>query len=211
LGLLGDFTRAFLLVTTTVLVLGIITFFILETTLAALFFLLILMAPISIIIYRYVKRKTETEEANLLDILRQILVCIYVISFTSWMFDVGTTYYVLDVLSINIELNPLGWPLGALGALLFFIPAMILTYLLLFRVKKIYAILVAMIITVLTLYLGFQNFIAAGQNLSFIDPSVSAVSEVYRYLFVAALACDITYVLAFSLINLRRTSRTRIT
>jgi len=211
LGLLGDFTRAFLLVTTTILVLGIITFFILETTLAALFFLLILMAPISIIIYRYVKRKTETEEANLLDILRQILVYIYVISFTSWMFDVGTTHYVLDVLSINIELNPLGWPLGALGALLFFIPAMILTYLLLFRVKKIYAILVAIIITVLTLYHGFQNFIAAGQNLSFIDPSVSAVSEVYRYLFVAALACDITYVLAFSLINLRRTSRTRIT
>ena len=209
MGLLRDFTRVFLLATITILLLNVIIFFMLRTTLMAVFFLLILSAPVSIMICEYRRRKTE--KANLLDMLRQILVSMYGISFTFWIFDVGITYYVLDVLSVNIEVNPLGWPLGALGVLLFYIPAMIFTYLLLFKIEKIYAILVAMIITVLTLYLGFQNFIAGGQNLSFIDPSVSSVSEVYRYLFVAVLACNITYVLAFSWVNLRETSKTSAT
>jgi hypothetical protein len=209
--LLDDLTRTFLLMTTTIFVLGTIIFLSLATTLVALFFLLILMAPISIIIYGYMNRKAKTEQASLLDMLRQVLVCMYSISFTSWIFDVCTTYYVLDVLNINVELNPLGWPLGALGALLFFAPVSILTYLLLFKVKKIYAIISAMITTVLTLYLGFQNFIAASQNLSFIYPSISATSQVYRYLFVAALACNITYVVTFSSMTLRKTSKTRVT
>jgi len=209
MGLLRDFTRVFLLATITILILSVIIFFVLGTALMTLFFLLVLSAPVSIMICRYGNRKTE--KSNLLDMLRQILVSMHGISFTFWMFDVGITYYVLDVLSVNIEVNPLGWPLGALGALLFYIPAMIFTYLLLFKIEKIYALLVAMILTVLTLYLGFQNFIAGGQNLSFIDPSASSVSEVYSYLFVAVLACNITYVLAFSWVNLRETSKTSAT
>jgi hypothetical protein len=71
------------------------------------------------------------------------------------------------------------------------------TYLLLFKVKQRYAILVAIVITVLTLYLGFLNFVAGGQNFGFFIDSVPSVSEAYSYLFSAVIVIDIIYVLVF--------------
>lgn len=197
MGLLGDFAKGFLVMTAIIWILNAITFFSLEKTLAALLLFLILVIPISVIVYECWKFKTGREKMNRLDRLKQILISMYGISFACWIFDVGSTYYVLNFLDVVAEQNPLGWPFGALGVLIFYVPAMVFTYLLSFKVKQRYALLVATIITVLALYLGFLNFVAGGQNFSLIDHTVPSVSEAYHYLFFAVIAIDIICALAF--------------
>ena len=166
--------------------------------------LLVLVIPVSIIGYKIVKWKTEAEKTNGFDMLRQILISVYGVSFAAWTFDVGTTYYVLDVLGAATEQNPLGWPLGALGALIFYIPAIVFTYLLLFKIRKRYALWVAVLITGITLYLGLLNFIAGSQNFGFIDHIVPSVSEIYNYLFITILLGDIIFLFSFPLIILHK-------
>jgi hypothetical protein len=165
--------------------------------LAATLFLLILIIPISIIAYESWKWRIEKKNVNRLDRLRQILISMYGVSFACWISDIGSTYYAIDVLGVAAEQNPLGWPFGALGALVFYIPAIVFAYLLLFKVKQKYALLVATIITVLTLYLGFLNFFAGGQNFGFLIDSIPSVSEAYSYLFLTVIVIDIIYVLVF--------------
>jgi len=197
MGSLSDFAKGFLMMTVIIWILSIITFFVLGKTLAALLFLLILVIPISIVAYESWKWKTGKENVNRLDRLKQILISMYGVSFVCWAFDIGSTYFVIDVLGVAAEQNPLGWPFGALGALIFYIPAMVFTYLLLFKVKQRYALLVATIIAILTLYLGFMNFIAGGQNFSVFIYSVPSVSDAYSYLFFAVIVIDIIYALVF--------------
>ncbi|MEM2147628.1 MAG: hypothetical protein QXJ94_03375 [Candidatus Bathyarchaeia archaeon] len=194
---LSDFANGFLVMTVIIWILNIITFFVLGKTLAALIFLLILIIPISIVAYEGWNWKTGKKNVNRLHRLRQILISTYGVSFACWVFDIGSTYYAIDVLGVAAEQNPLGWPFGALGALIFYVPAMVFTYLLLFKVKQTYAILVAIVITVLTLYLGFLNFVAGGQNFGFFIDSVPSFSEAYSYLFSAVIVIDIIYALVF--------------
>ena len=194
---LSDFAKGFLTMTVVIWILNIVTFFVLGKTLAATLFFLILIIPISIIAYESWKWKTGKKNVNRLGRLKQILISMYGISFACWMFDVCSTYYAIDVLGVAAEQNPLGWPFGALGALIFYVPAMIFTYLLLFKVKQKYAILTATIITFLTLYLGFLNFVAGSQNFGFFIDSVPSVSEAYNYLFLTAIVIDIIYVFVF--------------
>ena len=81
------------------------------------------------------------------------------------MFDVFTTFYAIDYLGIAGETNPLGWPLGALGALFFYVPAYVFTYTLLFRLEGRGPHGVAILITMLSLWLGIMNLFAAVHNL----------------------------------------------
>ncbi|MEM3697542.1 MAG: hypothetical protein QXQ94_08620 [Candidatus Bathyarchaeia archaeon] len=178
-------------------ILNIVTFFVLGKTLAATLFLLILVIPVLIVAYESWKWKMGKENINRLDRLKQVLISMYGVSLACWTFDVISTYYAIDILGVAAEQNPLGWPFGALGALIFYIPAMVFTHLLLFKVKQKYAILVATIITVLALYLGFLNFVAGSQNFGFFIDSVPSVSEAYSYLFLTVIVIDIIYVLVF--------------
>jgi hypothetical protein len=84
-------------------ILNAITFFSLERTLAALLLFLILVIPISVIVYECWKFKTGREKMNRLERLKQILISIYGVSFACWVFDVGSTYYVIDVLGVTAE------------------------------------------------------------------------------------------------------------
>jgi len=86
--------------------------------------------------------------------------------FFCWVFDVITTYNAVVVLRAAVEMNPLGWPLGVVGALLFYVPALVFTYLLLFRVGNRLASWVAVLITVLALFFGVMNLGAGLHNLA---------------------------------------------
>jgi len=97
------------------------------------------------------------------------LLYVYTVPFFSWMFDVSTTFYAINCLGIAAEMNPLGWPLGALGALIFYIPAYIFTYALLFRLHSKYAPWVATLITMLALTLGTLNLLTGIHNLQVIQ------------------------------------------
>ena len=94
-----------------------------------------------------------------------LLLYAYIVPFFSWMFDVLTTFYAIDCLGIAGEMNPLGWPLGALGALIFYVPAYIFTYMLLFRLQGRCPPRVAVLITMLALGLGVMNLLAGLHNL----------------------------------------------
>lgn len=82
-----------------------------------------------------------------------------------WAFDVLSTLYVINFLGVAEELNPLGWPFGAWGALIFYIPAFLFTYLLLFRIENRLSSWIAVSITVISLGLGVMNLLAGLHNI----------------------------------------------
>ena len=98
-----------------------------------------------------------------------LLLYAYIVPFLFWMFDVFTTFYAIDYLGIAGETNPLGWPLGALGALIFYVPAYIFTYILLFRLQGRCPHGVAALVTMLSLGLGLMNLLAGLHNLEVVQ------------------------------------------
>jgi len=96
---------------------------------------------------------------------KTLLLYTYIVPFSSWMFDIFTTFYAIDYLGIAGEMNPLGWPLGALGALIFYIPAYTFTNMLLFKLHSKYSPWTAILITILALALGLMNLLAGIHNL----------------------------------------------
>ena len=80
-----------------------------------------------------------------------------------------TTLYAIDYLGVAEELNPLGWPLGAWGALAFYIPALLFTYLLLFKIQNLFSTWIAASITVIALGLGVMNLLAGLHNVGVVS------------------------------------------
>lgn len=100
----------------------------------------------------------------MIDRTKRRLLYLHIVPLSFWAFDLATTLYAIDYLGVAREINPLGWPLGAWGALMFYIPALIFTYLLLFRIQNKYSGWVAALITVMTLGLGVMNLLAGLHN-----------------------------------------------
>lgn len=101
--------------------------------------------------------------------MRPILLYSYIFPFSCWAFDVIATFYAIDVLHVAGEMNPLGWPLGALGALTFYIPALTFTYLLLFRTKNRLSPVVAVLETLLAFGFGVMNLFAGLHNIGVVE------------------------------------------
>jgi hypothetical protein len=177
-----------------------------DTLTAALFFL-ILLIPISIIIYTFSKRQENSgERATVYEKLKRFLIPLQGAAFACWTFDVSTTFYAIDVVRRATELNPLGWPLGAIGALIFYVPAIIFTYTLLFKLKQKESLVAAIVITVLAACLGSMNFNAGVQNFGFFLNSVSFTMEGYSFLFSLVVAVDLIYAVAFARLARREAS-----
>jgi Na+/H+ antiporter NhaA len=100
---------------------------------------------------------------------KSYLLYLHIVPFLCWAFDVLTTLYVIDYLGVAEELNPLGWPFGAWGALMFYIPALIFTYLLLSRVQSRYSTWAAVSITAVALGIGVMNLLAGIHNVGVAD------------------------------------------
>jgi hypothetical protein len=178
---------------------NIIALVIAGDVLTASLFFLILLIPISIIIYTFSKRQeNSSERATVYEKLKTFLIPLHGAAFACWTFDVSTTFYAIDVVRKAAELNPLGWPLGAIGALIFYVPAIIFTYTLLFRIKQKESLVVAAVITVLAACLGLMNFNAGAQNFRFFLNSVSFTMEGYSFLFSLVVAVDLIYAVAFA-------------
>ena len=111
-----------------------------------------------------------------------LLLYAYIVPFFSWMFDVLTTFYAIDCLGIAGEMNPLGWPLGALGALIFYVPAYIFTYMPLFRLQGRCSPWVAVLITMLALGLGVMNLLAGLHNLEVVKIRPEGTLDTTRHL-----------------------------
>lgn len=96
---------------------------------------------------------------------KSFLLYLHIVPLCFWAFDVLTTLYVIDYLGVAVELNPLGWPFGAWGALMFYIPALVFTYLLLHRIERRYSLWIAALITMMALGFGVMNFLAGIHNM----------------------------------------------
>jgi len=199
MSLIGDFAKGFLAMTVPIWVLNIVTLVILGYAWIGLLFFLILLIPISMMIHMFSRRKKNgRERVNIVERVKHILISLHGVSFACWVFDVGTTYYVIDILGVAAEQNPLGWPLGAIGVSVFHVPALAFTYLLLFKIKQRISLLTAILITVLSLNIGSMNLIAGFQNFSFFPHSVSLTVEAYYRLLFAVIAVDFIYAIAFA-------------
>jgi hypothetical protein len=196
---LNGFIQGFSAMLVAIWICNIIALVIAGDVLTASLFFLILLIPISIIIYTFSKRQeNSSERATVYEKLKTFLIPLHGAAFACWTFDVSTTFYAIDVVRKAAELNPLGWPLGAIGALIFYVPAIIFTYTLLFRIKQKESLVVAAVITVLAAYLGLMNFNAGAQNFRFFLNSVSFTMEGYSFLFSLVVAVDLIYAVAFA-------------
>lgn len=95
---------------------------------------------------------------------KRCVLYLHVAPFLCWAFDVLTTLYAINFLGVAEELNPLGWPFGVWGALAFYIPAILFTYLLLFRIRNRLSSWIAASITAVSLGLGVMNLLAGLHN-----------------------------------------------
>ncbi len=204
---LNGFIQGFSAMLVAIWMCNIIALLIAGDTLTASLFFLILLIPISIIIYTFSKRQENNgEKVSVSEKLKMLLIPLHGAAFACWTFDISTTFYAIDVVRKAAELNPLGWPLGAIGALIFYVPAIAFTYTLLFKIKQKASLVAAVVITVLAAYLGSMNFNAGVQNFGFFLNSVSFTMEGYSFLFSFVVAVDLIYAVAFAKLARREAS-----
>ena len=103
--------------------------------LLGLTYCIILIIPFTTAIYLWLRKKNpknissvEKWPSLLFSLQGAVLAC--------WAFDLATTFYSINITKEAVEINPLGWPLGALGALTYYAPTVILSYILLFRINQ---------------------------------------------------------------------------
>jgi len=120
-----------------------------------------------------------------------------------WTYDVATTYYAINIAGLATELNPLGWPMGILGAAAYYVPTVALSYVLLFRLKGNVALYAAVPYTLVTISMASMNLFAGAQNFQlFVDTALLASSV--RFDLVALIAAlDVAAPLTLRYLTLR--------
>jgi hypothetical protein len=120
-----------------------------------------------------------------------------------WTYDIATTYYAINITGLATELNPLGWPMGILGAAAYYIPTVVLSYVLLFRLKGNVALYAAVPYTLVTLSMASMNLFAGAQNFQvFVDTALLA-SNVRFDLVASIAALDVAVPLALRYLIIR--------
>jgi len=118
-----------------------------------------------------------------------------------WSFDMLTTYYAIDVTGLAIELNPLGWPLGILGAAAFYMPVLVFSYVLLFRFREKYTLIAAVPLTLLTLGMALMNLVAGAQNFQVFVDTAALASNVRFELLTTVAFFDLAVPLALKRVS----------
>jgi hypothetical protein len=118
---------------------------------------------------------------------RQVLFGVQGAALAFWTFDMATTFYAINLTDLATELNPLGWPMGILGAAVYYLPTAILSYVLLFRLKGNFPLYMAIPFTMVTLAMASMSLFAGAQNYQvFVGSAVLASSA--RFDLLASIA-----------------------
>jgi hypothetical protein len=128
-------------------------------------YLFILLLLLECAVFLWLKRSRNPEKANAYTKWSNFLFALEGVALGCWAFDLLTTFYAIDVTKLAFEVNPLGWPLGAMGAFSYYIPTVILTYFLLFRMKQKTSLFAAAAMSAVALAMGSMNLVAASGNL----------------------------------------------
>jgi hypothetical protein len=145
-----------------------------------LMYLLILLIPASSITYLKLKNTNPKIVPETSEKWRNLLFSFQGVALAFWIFDIVTTFYAINVTGLAIELNPLGWPVGILGAFAFYGPTLICSYVLLFKIKESISFFSAIPLTLVTLGMGTMNLVAGAQNFQV-------------FVYTAAIATGIRY------------------
>ena len=179
MGLLKTLAQGFLVATGLIWIFNIASLIHSGDAWLGFMYLLILLIPASSIVL--LKQKNESvrlpEDSNK---WRNLLFSFQGAALGFWFFDIITTFYAINVTRLAIELNPLGWPWGILGALAFYGPALTFSYVLLFRMNKKVPLFAVLPLTLLTLGMGTMNLVAGAQNFQVFVATASLASGV-RY------------------------------
>lgn len=147
-----------------------------------LLYLLILLIPASSLTYLKLKN-TNPKMPEASEKWRNLLFSFQGVGLAFWMFDIATTFYAINVTGLATELNPLGWPLGILGAFAYYAPTLVFSYVLLFKIKESISLYAAIPLTLVTLGMGMMNLVAGALNfLVFVYTAALATGVLYGLL-----------------------------
>jgi hypothetical protein len=156
----------------------------------ALLYLLILTIPVSTILYLKLKNTNPRANVEAGEKWRNLLFSVQGAALAFWAFDIATTFYAINVTGLAVELNPLGWPLGILGAFIYYGPTMVFSYVLLFKIKESITFYAAVPLTLLTLGMSMMNLMAGAQNFQvFINTAALTTGVGYGLLAVIGTVC----------------------
>jgi hypothetical protein len=186
MGSLKSFAQGFLVATGLIWIFNVASLIHSGDAWLGLTYLLILLIPASSITLLKLKNDSRKlpKDSNK---WRNLLFSFQGVALGFWIFDIITTFYAINVTRLAIELNPLGWPWGILGALAFYGPALTFSYVLLFRMKEKVPLFVALPLTLLTLGMGTMNLVAGAQNFQVFVATASLASGV-RYGLLTLIA-----------------------
>ena len=150
-------------------------------------YLLILLIPATSILYLKFKHLSNTVPPNGVAKWRTVLFAFQGVALAFWSYDLLTTFYAIDITGLAIELNPLGWPLGILGAFAFYGPSLLFSYVLLFRLKENISFYAAIPLTMLSLSMSLMNLFAGAQNFQvFVHTATLAANVRFELIAVTA-------------------------
>jgi hypothetical protein len=132
--------------------------------LGAFLFLAIPFAGRAILLLKNLKVKTTIQTR--VKQTKNGLMSLQGFAFACWFFDVVSTVFVLNIQRSGDELNILGWPFSALGALAFYVPVTFAAYYLLFKVKSKESFYATAALTVVSIFIGLMNLNAGLLNLT---------------------------------------------
>ncbi len=157
---------------------------------------LILAVPFSLRIIKARKnfRANELAETRVKQ-AKHVLMGLQGFGFACWFYDVLSTVFVINIQQSGTELNVLGWPTSALGALAFYVPMAFVAYYLLYRQKTKESFYATLAVTALVVFMGLLNFGASMINLSF--GQFQGTVEDFE-----VLAITISVVLTFTVLNI---------
>ncbi len=151
-------------------------------------YLLVLLVPLTggLIIWQKKKNPNQTLFSSLN--LRSLLFSMQGVALACWMFDIATTVYAIDITRMSYEVNPLGWPWGIFGAMAYYLPTIVFSYLFLYRMKGNVALIGAIPLTFLTLLMAAMNLNAGTMNYQIFSNTTALVTEM-RMGLLSLLLC----------------------
>ena len=156
----------------------------------ALLYLLILTISVSTLLYLKLKNTKPRTNVKTGEKWRNLLFSIQGVALAFWAFDIATTFYAINVTGLAVELNPLGWPLGILGACIYYGPTFVFSYVLLFKIKENITLYAAVPLTLLTLAMSTMNLMAGARNFQvFVDTATLETGVCFGLLAVIGTVC----------------------
>jgi hypothetical protein len=164
-----------------------------------LMYLLILLIPATgITILKLKKPNSPSKDKS--NKWRNLLFSFQGVALGFWLFDILTTFYAINIVRTSIELNPLGWPWGILGAFAFYGPTLVFSYVLLFRLKEKVSFCAALPLTLITLGMSVMNLVAGAQNFQVFVETASLESGLRYGLLELVVAANFVVLLVLKLI-----------